>query len=90
MVAFVGFVGFVYGILVIMVRDVCNVNCFVGWLSGGILGALGAWKEMDWGTLPSQVSFFPFFCIFNLWVSFFSLNFLVCSSLFIFKFDLPT
>jgi hypothetical protein len=28
--------------LVIMVRDVCNVNCVVGWLLGEILGALGA------------------------------------------------
>jgi hypothetical protein len=76
--------------LVIMVRDVCVVNCAIGWLSGGILGALGAWKEMEPRTLPSQVPFFPFFCIFGLWVFSFSLNFLVCSSLFIFKFDLPT
>ncbi len=76
--------------LVIMVRDMRTVNCAIGWLSGGILGALGAWKEMEGGTLPSQVPFFPFFCIFSLWVSSFSLNFLVCSSLFIFKFDLPT
>jgi hypothetical protein len=63
--------------LVIMVRDVCNVNCAIGWLLGGILGALGAWKEMEWGTLPSQVPFFPFFYIFSLWVLSFSLNFLV-------------
>lgn len=76
--------------LVIMVRDVCNANCVVGWLLGGILEALGAWKEMEWGTLPSQVPFFPLFCILSLWVSSFSLNFLVCSSFFIFKFDLPT
>jgi hypothetical protein len=47
-------------------------------------------RKMEWGTLPSQVPFFPFFCIFSLWVSSFSLNFLVCSSLFTFKFDLPT
>ncbi len=41
MVPFVGFVWRVNGMLVIMVRDVCNVNCVVGWLSGGILGAFG-------------------------------------------------
>jgi len=50
-----------------MVRDVCIVNCAIGWLSGGILGALGAWKEMEGGKLPSQVPFFPFLAFSVYW-----------------------
>jgi hypothetical protein len=48
-----------------MVRDVGNVNCAIERLLGGILGALGAWKEMEWHTLPSQVPFFHFFLHFQ-------------------------
>ncbi len=89
MVAFVGFVWRVNGMLVIMV-SVCNVNCVVGWLSGGILGAFGCMEGNGVGHTSISSCFSPFFCIFSLWVSSFSFNFLVCSSLFNFKFDLPT